>query len=149
MKKQDLIGKTFKVGDVNGNCHWLEDSYSINGNIIGKREIYSNLLDRHKRENLEGTITINRITKKDTVFYTLDITRPYKLHFEEMRNKILGVTRGDDGEWCEGTKPYIIRHFDKVDDYYEGNDEPVFFCEEAYCGRYSMWATLTPSTLVT
>lgn len=112
MTSKDFVGKTFTVGDINGNSNWRNE-----------------LLEWYGRRQLEGTITINRITDKNTVFFTLDITKPYRKHFDEMRGKMHGIIKDENGDWGEDSTPYIIRNFDSW-----GNVE--------WRGRYHLWRFL-------
>lgn len=113
MKRNDLVGKTFKVGNINGDY----DCFNV---LEEKRwgEVHS--------KQLEGTITINRITKKNTAFFTLDITQPYQKHFDEMRGKMHGVHNDENGEWGKYCRPSIVRHFNVW-----GNVE--------WMGRFRLW----------
>lgn len=115
MKREDFVGKTFKVGNINGD---------------GFNNWHNELIEWWGSKQLEGTITINRITNKNTAFFTLDITKPYRKHFDEMRGKMKGVDNDESGNWDKYSRPYIVRNFDSL-----GNVE--------WRGRFHLWRDFT------
>ena len=115
MKREDFVGKTFKVGNINGD---------------GFNNWHNELIEWWGSKQLEGTITINRITNKNTAFFTLDITKPYRKHFDEMRFKMKCVDNDESGNWDKYRRPYIVRNFDSL-----GNVE--------WRGRFHLWRDFT------